>query len=361
MFSFWPDLPAWSYQLVRALAEAHFDGGDVGEMLATAAAMTPGDGGSWKREWLRIAEEVAGLAAGADGPAAEDAWKRASNYYRMAGFFLPHGDPDERPLFQKGVEAFRRGLPQLEEVRIPFEGRAMHGYFAAPPGRTGPQATLILLGGLESLAAEVYFVAGVAALRYGFACLVLEGPGQGATLRDEGLASRAAYEAPITAAVDYLTTRAEVDPARIGMVAYSLGGYYVCRAAAFERRLAACVAWGAEYDYGEVWAGRPDDHPLAPHLMTTLGVESMDEARRILRDFNLRGVASRIECPLLILHGEEDRHVPLSHAQRTYAEAPGPKELRIFSAGRPGSIHCQWDAPTRAHAAMFPFLRRHLG
>ncbi|HEU5348915.1 MAG TPA: alpha/beta hydrolase, partial [Ktedonobacterales bacterium] len=135
----------------------------------------------------------------------------------------------------------------------------------------------------------------------------------------------------------------------------------VCRAAAFERRLGACVAWGAEYDYSEVWAGRPDNHPLVPHLMGTLGVQTISEARRILDDFNLRGVAARIECPLLILHGEDDSHVPLSHAHRTYDEARGVKELKIFPAGRPGSIHCQWDAPNRAHAAMFSFLRRHLG
>ncbi|HEU5348559.1 MAG TPA: hypothetical protein VFU63_08090, partial [Ktedonobacterales bacterium] len=95
MFHYWPDNYTWSYQVVRALAEAHFGGGDIGEILATAAAITPGDADSWKREWLRSAEEAAGLAAEAEGPAAEDAWKRASNYYRMASFFLPYGDPDE--------------------------------------------------------------------------------------------------------------------------------------------------------------------------------------------------------------------------------------------------------------------------
>ena len=363
MFSYWPDNYTWSYQLVRALAEAHFGGGDIGEILATAQAITPGDTDSWKREWLRTAGEVSALAADAPdtpGPAAEDAWKRASNYFRMASFFLPHGDPDEQLIYRRGAEAFRRGVPQLEEVRIPFEERAMHAFFATPPGSTGKLPAVILLGGLESLAEEVYFVAGVAALRYGFACLVLEGPGQGATLREEGIASRAAYETPIAAAVDYLQGRPEVDAERIGMVAYSLGGYYVCRAAAFERRLRACVAWGAEYDYSEVWGGRPDNHPLTPHLMNTLGAATMSDARLILRDFHLRGIASRIESPLLILHGEDDRHVPLSHAQRTYDEVRGPKELKVFPSGHPGSIHCQWDAPNRAHAAMFSFLRRQL-
>jgi hypothetical protein len=162
MFTYWPDNYTWSYQLVRALAEAHFGGGDTGEILAAAESIMPGDTDSWKRAWLRTAEEVAGLAADATAPAAEDAWKRASNYYCMGSFFLPHGDPDEHVLYRRGAEAFRRGVPHLEEVRIPFEGCAMHAFFATPPGSVGQMPTVILLGGLESLAAEVYFVAGIA-------------------------------------------------------------------------------------------------------------------------------------------------------------------------------------------------------
>ena len=33
---------------------------------------------------------------------------------------------------------------------------------------------------------------------------------------------------------------------------WSLGGYYVPRAAAFEKRLALAVAWGANHNWGEV-------------------------------------------------------------------------------------------------------------
>src|SRR5439155_1165368 len=46
--------------------------------------------------------------------------------------------------------------------------------------------------------------------------------------------------------------RPDVDATRIGIMAPSLGGYYAPRAAAFEKRLACCVAWGAFYDAGKV-------------------------------------------------------------------------------------------------------------
>ena len=39
-------------------------------------------------------------------------------------------------------------------------------------------------------------------------------------------------------------------------MAYSAGGYYAPRAAAFEQRYAACVAWGPHFDYHAVWEKR---------------------------------------------------------------------------------------------------------
>ena len=51
------------------------------------------------------------------------------------------------------------------------------------------------------------------------------------------------------------------------MLAWSLGGYYAPRAAAYERRFKVCVAWGANYDWGELQKrrlAREGDRPV-PH------------------------------------------------------------------------------------------------
>ena len=39
-------------------------------------------------------------------------------------------------------------------------------------------------------------------------------------------------------------------------MAISLGGYYAPRAAALEPRYAACIAWGAQWDYYDTWKRR---------------------------------------------------------------------------------------------------------
>ena len=60
--------------------------------------------------------------------------------------------------------------------------------------------------------------------------------------------------------------------------------------------------------------------------------------------FNLAGVAGRIECPLLIAHGENDRIVPLDSAKQLY-EAAGSKRkhLKVFTAAEGAAEHCQVD------------------
>ncbi|WP_145954657.1 S9 family peptidase, partial [Zoogloea sp. LCSB751] len=57
------------------------------------------------------------------------------------------------------------------------------------------------------------------------------------------------YEKVITPVVDYLFTRKEIDPKRIILWGQSLGGYLAPRAAAFEHRLAGCIANGGVYDF----------------------------------------------------------------------------------------------------------------
>ena len=61
----------------------------------------------------------------------------------------------------------------------------------------------------------------------------------GEALRFRSMYSSHDTEVPAGACVDYLETRSDVDPERIGIMAVSLGGYYAPRAAAFEKRVSA--------------------------------------------------------------------------------------------------------------------------
>ena len=72
-------------------------------------------------------------------------------------------------------------------------------------------------------------------MRRGYDCLIVDGPGQGSTLRIQGLCFRPDWERVIAPAVDWLEARPDVDPEAIGLIGLSMGGASAPRAAEFER------------------------------------------------------------------------------------------------------------------------------
>ena len=114
--------------------------------------------------------------------------------------------------------------------------------------REGPTPTLLLQTGYDGTLEELHSQA-LAANRRGWSCLTFEGPGQGRVIREQGLPFRHDWEHVVTPVVDVALARRDVDPDRIALQGLSLGGYLAPRAAAFEHRLAACIANGGVFDF----------------------------------------------------------------------------------------------------------------
>jgi len=70
----------------------------------------------------------------------------------------------------------------------------------------------------------------------------------------------------------------------------------------------------------------------------------MDVAMEKLKKFTLAGVAEKIECPMLITWGEEDRLTARDVADQLYAATGSrDKTLKIFTRETGGFEHCQAD------------------
>jgi dienelactone hydrolase len=190
----------------------------------------------------------------------------------------------------------------------------------------------------------------------GIGCLIVDGPGNGESVRFRNLPLIAETERYGTAAYEYLSARHEFDSHRIGVMALSLGGYYAPRAAALEPRFACCVAWGAQWDYHAIWAKRLDELASGKvlslsvppeHLQWVLGVSSQAAALKKLEGFRLDGIVQKMTCPFLLLHGAGDEQIPLSLAEKCLA-AVGSKQktLKVFSREEGGFHHCQVDNVT---------------
>jgi fermentation-respiration switch protein FrsA (DUF1100 family) len=134
-----------------------------------------------------------------------------------------------------------------------------------------------------------------------------------------------------------------------------------------EPRFRAAVAWGAQWDYHRVWLGRRQLAVNSPvsvnqeHLMWVLGVDSFEAALAKLEQFKLDGVAQRITCPFLVVHGARDQQFPLGDAQALYeAAASTDKALVVLDEEDMGDQHCQIDNVHMAHYHILGWLREKL-
>ena len=362
----WPDAPWFSYQFRRALGETQEGGGAVSECFLAASRMTP-DLESWHREWYAVAERnrLRGDRAEAAGhvQTAKNCWLRAVDYYRSAEFYLEAEDPRRMETFTKCEECFQKAgrytTPPVERVEIPYEeGTHLYAYFLRAPYPAAKQPALIAFGGLDSFKEELYFMVARGALARGISCLLVDGPGQGATLRREKIVTRYDYEVPVGRCIDYLETRDDVDLGRIAVSGSSLGGYYAARAASFEHRLAAAISHGAIWSCRETFSNTRDDHMMAGQIKWVFGARTMADALDEAALFTLEGVLENMRCPYLIAHGGHDvLGVEQAHKVHDHAQQAGVDVTLTFVMPEDtGADHCQHDNPTMGEEVMFDWL-----
>ena len=170
---------------------------------------------------------------------------RANNYYYTGERMLPPGE-QKLAMYKKALhcahEGLKRRYPNIEYVDVPYEGKSLPAYFIKSPYAKGPAPTMVLFDGLDNCKEMSVLFAGVELAFRGYHTLAIDGPGQGEALRLRDIPARYDYEVAGTAAYEYLAGRSDVDAKRVAIMAYSAGGYYAPRAAAFEPRYAALIA-----------------------------------------------------------------------------------------------------------------------
>ena len=111
------DDPEFDAQLQRTATAVFSGSADLGEMLATASRVAPGDLDDWFAKWSALAEAtcVKADAAAKAGHwvTAGKAYLRATEYWRQSIFFIRHDLNDARLQhgYREHREAFRSGDP----------------------------------------------------------------------------------------------------------------------------------------------------------------------------------------------------------------------------------------------------------
>jgi dienelactone hydrolase len=310
----------------------------------------------WAEEWSREADRVAAIGDAADKEGntitAGNQYMRAGNYYYSAERFIPPG-PDKAAMYDKALRRYQGAMarlhPEIERVEVPYENQSLPAWFVKGRG-LGKRPTVVLFDGMDNAKEMSVIFAGLDFAKRGINTLAIDGPGQAESLRLRNIHARHDYEAAGIPAYDYVASRPEVDPKRVAVMGYSFGGYHAPRICAHDKRYAACVAFGAmHWNVHDFVKGHAPADPRQTSASTfqfrwVVGAPDNETALEWSKRYTLEGVAQKVECATLILHGENDRIVPLDAARKLY-EAIGAsnKHLKIFTAAEGGAEHCQVD------------------
>jgi alpha-beta hydrolase superfamily lysophospholipase len=303
---------------------------------------------------------LAGLAAGAVSFGL--AYRFALRYRARAG--LPVRSPVSGSPKDHGLA--------YETVSIPCGQAGLAAWFVPAERPRGvaaaePRPAVVIVHGWESNRGRA-----VAHARYlhaaGFHCLAIDARGHGDNPPETLPISVPEFAEDAAAAARWLAARPEVSG--VGLLGHSMGAAGAIAAGASEPAVGAIVALSAPadpirmtrqtFELAELHV--PD--VIATPLAALTAAVMLVPRRHSIEDASATVAAARYRGPLLLIHGEEDRGVPVGHleliaraARATRGQGAAPVETMIL----PGFGH-RWlfEAP-ETRRTIASFLARSLG
>lgn len=320
------------------------------------AAIVIKDLDTWYREWNRLGEQAE----------RDQRILHAAYYYRLAEFFL-QDSVEKQTMYKKSIKNFHTVINMNQNVQteyVPYHGTAMKTFIFKSDNSKGD---LIVFGGYDSFIEEFYL--SVKEWRdFGYTIYLFEGPGQGETLKS-GLTFEPEWEKPVSAVINHF------DLTNVSVLGISWGGYLALRAAAFEKKIKKVVAFDILYDGFDCMTNPiPKSKKrlinilfrIRVKLMINLIIHSLMKKNLILNwavshgqyitgtsnpyDFyrhlkkhTLNGIMQKITCDVLLLAGEHDHYIPLSHYDILMDGLTQANSVtgRVFTQAEGGAEHCQ--------------------
>lgn len=299
------------------------------------------------------------------GPIA--AWRFAQAYKARAGYPHRHAPADDPSAL---------GLP-FEDVRVPSAGVELPGWWipaATAAGATnGSAATsrpaVLLIHGWES-ARDRTLPNALILHALGIHVLTIDVRGHGLNPAEELPLTAGEFGEDALAGVRWLLAREDVT--KVGVLGHSMGGIGALLAAAAEPRVAAVVAASTPADPYRLTrqtfrlARLPFPGPLAWPLAWLTTHVFLQPRGHTVREVSAARAIERYDGPILLIHGDADRVVPISHlhtledaAARTRDDEPDAADVDVLVI--PGGEHSWLYEFPAYRGAVGRFLATHLG
>jgi pimeloyl-ACP methyl ester carboxylesterase len=313
-------------------------------------ALTSLDKDHWAQEWSRIGlgyeeEADARAKAGAPGTELAELYMHAFDACRVGRYPTPNST-GKLEAYKHSLRTFRKATkyfdPALEVIEVPFGDKKLIGYLQRPPGVTNPPVVLHW-GGVDGWKEDRLRIAG-AVMGQKLASLTVDMPGSG---ENPVLYSDPAAERSLTAWLDYLPQRTDVDGSRVAVWGGSFGAYWAARLAYVAAdRIRGAVFHGGNVHYGfqKEWlipafttGGATylfGAHSLLEARSRAMGTGTLEEFLEIAPRFSLvaMGLIDKPSAPILGVNGKLDDQAPVDDIY-LLMEHGSPKSARIYANG----------------------------
>ncbi|KAI3321875.1 alpha/beta-hydrolase [Xylariaceae sp. AK1471] len=379
---------SYNFELLRLLAHSSYGGADIGEVLTAAGEIEPGDFESWYRAFHKRAERVLAASAQFQNPVSiRDANFRAATYFRAADFYL-HGnweDPRITNLWKKQAACFDKAMALLDvpgyRKLLPADGfHVPIIFFPASKDEGVKRPTVILGNGFDGSMEELYHLHGAAALERGYNVVCYDGPGQPLVRREQGLGFTHEWEKVVGPVLDYLETLPSVDMQRVALMGYSMAGVLAARAAALDHRVKALLQIDGLYDFGDTPASKEAGSTfgnlndvestriacnnlkipaglrwMLSHGLWSFKVQTRGEFLEKVKNFTLRGLEDKIECPVFV--GSPEHDMFFKGQPEKMKEVLGDKATLVTLTDEDAAgFHCHCGAQRFVNAVMWEWF-----
>ena len=363
----WPELK----QAVQERADAQrypltgFDSKEVREILGRIDSL---DREQWAASWMQNGQRHLDAARKLEATNVKEAREAYLAAWRYAGFgaWPTQNSPGKQRAHALATEAFRAYAriadPQIEVLRIPFEGKEIIGYLQRPRGVARPPVVLSV-GGLDSYKEFVVEQYGPDYLAAGLAYVALDMPGTGESPIRIDVGAERIY----TRVIDAMQSRTDIDPARMGFQGVSWGGHWAVRMAYAEpKRLRAVVNWaGPVHGYFQrdwqlrALGTREYLFDLFPARAGVYGTNTLEEFLAYGPRMSMKDVLSRGSAPMLNVNGERDTQVPIDDLY-ILMKSGSPKEAWVNPEGGHIGRGKDWSDGRIFKEVVVPWFQRKL-
>jgi len=164
----------------------------------------------------------------------------------------------------------------------------------------------------------------------------------------------------VSTIIDYLTTRTDIGPGKIGLFGTSMGAAVALQAAANDKRIAALISENSFATLRSIFDDYQRRMIQLPfhYLRNIVIVRSELMAKFKASDVSPLDAVRGITIPILFIYGENDRHIKREYSLLLFEHATGPKEIVPI----PGATHLDtWHVGGKEYETrVVDFFRKHL-